>query len=164
MVTLSYQNPGSSSLQPHHTPTPADGCISNRIPPLGPAKLQEKGYLGHSPWSHPKAKATSRSLRFQQPQGPRLFFPNKERKENRAGEMEGGRRKEGGGGGRRKEGGREKGRRSFLESDSARLIPCAHLEHLILLYLSQIPPQPSRPSSNMTISKARPILVPVPLG
>ena len=66
--------------------------------------------------------------------------------------------------GRRKEGRRENGRRSFLESDSACLIPCAHLEHPILLYLSQIPPQPSRPSSNMTISKARPILVPGPLG
>lgn len=101
MVTLSYQNPGSPSLPPHPTPTPADCCISNRIPPLGPPKLQEKGYPGHSPWPHPKAKATSRSLRFQQPQGPKLFFPNKE---NRAGEREGGRCKEGReGGGRQKE-------------------------------------------------------------
>lgn len=112
MVTLSYQNPGSSSLQPT-TPHPRRRLHLQQIPPLGPAKLQEKGYLGHSPWSHPKAKDTSRSLRFQQPQGPKLFFPNKERKENRAG-GDGGREKKGregrrgGGGGRKK---KEEGRK-----------------------------------------------------
>lgn len=110
MVTLSYQNPGSSSLPPHHTPTPADCCISNRIPPLGPPKLQEKGYLGHSPWSHPKAKATSRSLRFQQPQGPELFFPNKvkEGKQSRRDGRRENKEREGGRGRKRKKEGRKK--------------------------------------------------------
>ena len=113
MVTLSYQNPGSSSLPLHHSPTPADCCISNRIPPLGPPKLQEKGYLGHSPWSHPKAKATSRSLRFQQPQGPKLFFPNKVKEGKQSRRDEGREKKkrreaEGGRGRKRKKEGRKK--------------------------------------------------------
>lgn len=92
------------------TPTPADCCISNRIPPLGPPKLQEKGYLGHSPWSHPKAKATSRSLRFQQPQGPKLFFPNKvkEGKQSRRDGQRENKEREGGRGRKRKKEGRKK--------------------------------------------------------
>ena len=108
MVTLSYQNPGSPSLPPHPTPTPADWCISNRIPPLGPPKLQEKGYPGHSPWPHPKAKLLQGHLGSSSPRVPNSFSQIRKRGQERGREGEKGR--EGAGReaeGRKKEEGRK---------------------------------------------------------